>query len=293
MLFSAYFSSENLPRFRNVKLLSENFLILFPPWKGKISQVTSQLDYQADSPAFIGVHLFLNPEHLHLIWGEGRVLCGQGGSLELQPTRRVCQWEGKSDTSEESPTPRTEGSCQQPTWGYSSATHLGKLWRYYSNGQVSMKDKQVGWNTQLRKCLIFTNTKEGSVSSLLMWAPTICWSWRCVHSTCSYSLPGEITPYISSPWSNDRALVSGNHIELYPEVCLCCLQLEISHQHVHTGMSQLSPALMQMWMYRISRYNDYPKHSPSCQQLGGPRSWDRHKFWVFSIRMELLFCKRI
>lgn len=46
MLFSADFSSENLPRFRNVKLLSENFLTLFPPWKHEISQVTSWLEDQ-------------------------------------------------------------------------------------------------------------------------------------------------------------------------------------------------------------------------------------------------------
>lgn len=212
-------------------------------WKISSWGKDMQNDYQADSPAFIGEHLFLNPEHLHLIWGKGRVLCGQGDSLELQPTWRVCQWEGKSDTSKESPTPRTQGSCQQPTWGYSSATHLGKLWKYYSNGQVSVKDKQVGWNTQLRKCLIFTNTKEGSVS--LFWCGCLLSVGHGDVSIVlsSYSLPGAITPCISSPWSDAKALVSGTHMELYPEVSLCYLQLEISHQHVYKAC----PSCPQPW----------------------------------------------
>lgn len=179
-------------------------------WKISSWGKDMQNDYQADSPAFIGEHLFLNPEHLHLIWGKGRVLCGQGDSLELQPTWRVCQWEGKSDTSKESPTPRTQGSCQQPTWGYSSATHLGKLWKYYSNGQVSVKDKQVGWNTQLRKCLIFTNTKEGSVS--------LFWCGYLLHKRVQW-LPKTFPqlPAIGGPrssWDRHEFWVFSIHIEL-------------------------------------------------------------------------------
>lgn len=49
----------------------------------------------------------------NFISGKVRVLCGQAASSELQPTERVCWREGKSDTSEESPTPSTRDSCQQ------------------------------------------------------------------------------------------------------------------------------------------------------------------------------------
>lgn len=75
-----------LHRFRNVKLISGNFPILFPLWKPEISHNTSWFEdqllrnrhvNQADSPAFIKVHLFLNLKHLHFLWGRGRVLCGQ------------------------------------------------------------------------------------------------------------------------------------------------------------------------------------------------------------------------
>lgn len=186
----------------------------------------------------------------NLIQGRVRVLCGQAGSSELQPTERVCWREGKSDTSEESPTPSAQDSCQQPTWGYSSTTHLGN-----HKGVIQITrflERTNKWAERLRKCVIIQTKRRKQIERGLLQCghsssaghkgvstPFCSCSLKTWHSNSSYFLPLESWPGTSirePQWS---------HLENCPSAA-CCLQLEIYHKGISTGVSQIFPALVQM-----------------------------------------------